>query len=162
MSKISERVLCEAVKNSKSWRGVCSKLGLKISGNTYKKLQASSIAYAIDTSHFLGMGINKGSVSPNRKDASRFFSSKTVKSHILKISLIRDGYKEAKCEICKLEEWLGKDIPIELDHIDGDNKNNKLENLRILCPNCHAMQPTNSGKNKKLKRLQKQNGHVGS
>lgn len=54
------------------------------------------------------------------------------------------GYR---CEICKNETWLNSKIPIEIDHIDGDSDNNIKENLRLLCPNCHAMQSTKSGKN---------------
>ena len=47
-----------------------------------------------------------------------------------------------KCECCKLSEWLGKIIPLELEHTDGNRKNNTRENLKLLCPNCHAQTPT--------------------
>lgn len=47
--------------------------------------------------------------------------------------------------------WMGKKISLELDHIDGNNKNNLISNLRYLCPNCHALTPTYRGKNKALK-----------
>ena len=52
-----------------------------------------------------------------------------------------------RCAVCSLEEWQGEKIPIELDHIDGDCFNNSRENLRLLCPNCHAQTPTYRGKN---------------
>lgn len=55
-----------------------------------------------------------------------------------------------KCESCNLEEWLGNKIPLELDHINGVNNDNRIENLRILCPNCHALTPTYRGKNIKV------------
>lgn len=81
--------------------------------------------------------------------ASEYFdNTKRISSHKLKLKLINEGIKEHKCEICKLTEWQGKLIPIELDHIDGNHYNNNLENLRILCPNCHAQTETNSGKNR--------------
>ena len=51
------------------------------------------------------------------------------------------------CSRCNLTEWLGQLIPLELEHIDGDNSNNSLENLCLLCPNCHALTPTYRGKN---------------
>lgn len=69
-----------------------------------------------------------------------------VKSHLLREKLIRDGIKEYKCELCGLSEWQGQPIPLELHHKDGNHYNNELDNLQILCPNCHALQPNNSGK----------------
>lgn len=70
-----------------------------------------------------------------------------VKSHVLKQKLIKDGVKEYKCEICGLSEWMGELIPLELHHKDNNHFNNELDNLQILCPNCHAQQPGNSGAN---------------
>jgi hypothetical protein len=54
----------------------------------------------------------------------------------------------SSCEECKLDKWLDKPIPLELDHIDGDNRNNIKQNLRLLCPNCHAFTPTYRGRGK--------------
>jgi hypothetical protein len=51
------------------------------------------------------------------------------------------------CEICKLSVWMGKPISLEMDHIDGNSYNNSFENVRIVCPNCHAQTPTYKGKN---------------
>lgn len=68
-----------------------------------------------------------------------------IHSYRLKEKLIRDGIKENKCEICGISKWLDIDIPLELHHEDGNHYNNQIENLRILCPNCHAIQPGNSG-----------------
>jgi hypothetical protein len=62
----------------------------------------------------------------------------------LRKRLIKDGYKENKCEICKINNWNGKDITLELHHIDGNRGNNRIENLSILCPNCHSQTPNHS------------------
>jgi RNase P subunit RPR2 len=74
-----------------------------------------------------------------------------VSSHKLRVKLLRDGIKEHRCEICNNVEWMGKKVPLELDHIDGNHFNNEFSNLRVLCPNCHAQTDTYAGKkNKRL------------
>lgn len=70
-----------------------------------------------------------------------------ITSHKLKNKLIRDGLKENKCEICGVSVWQGVQLPLELHHKDCNHYNNSLSNLQILCPNCHAIQDGNSGKN---------------
>lgn len=62
--------------------------------------------------------------------------------------LLRDGLKVAKCERCNNEEWNGLPIPLEVHHKDGNKKNNRLDNLEILCPNCHAQTETYRGRNR--------------
>ena len=66
-------------------------------------------------------------------------------SSIKKFLLEERGHK---CEICKNIKWMKKDIPLEMDHIDGNHQNNSFENIRLICPNCHAQTPTYKGKNK--------------
>jgi hypothetical protein len=70
----------------------------------------------------------------------------------LKSKLFKSSAKENRCEICGINEWLGKPLRCELHHIDGDNKNNELNNLQILCANCHGQTENWRGKNKKVKR----------
>jgi hypothetical protein len=71
------------------------------------------------------------------------FSTEYLKERIIYESLIPYG----KCYICGLCSWLGQIIVLELDHIDGNSSNNRLENLRFLCPNCHSFTDTFRGKN---------------
>ena len=66
----------------------------------------------------------------------------------LKIRLINENIKENKCEICEITEWQGNPIAMQLDHIDGNSHNHLLNNLRIICPNCHSQTETYCGKNK--------------
>lgn len=64
--------------------------------------------------------------------------------------IIRNNKVEYKCVFCgNTGIWLGKEIGLELDHIDGDSTNNEISNLRFLCPNCHATTKTYRGRNKK-------------
>lgn len=65
----------------------------------------------------------------------------------LRLRLISEGIKNEECEICGIKNWNGKKLSFELDHIDGDRTNHKLENLRIICPNCHSQTETYRGKN---------------
>ena len=71
-------------------------------------------------------------------------------SHKLRLRLISEGYKKDQCEECGIEDWNGKELPKHLDHIDGNHYNHNLDNLRILCPNCH--QQTETHGSKKLKK----------
>lgn len=71
----------------------------------------------------------------------------SFKSLILKNKILKD-----ECIKCGIKDWLGEKISLELDHIDGNNKNNKLENIRLLCPNCHAITDNYKGKNRKDKK----------
>ena len=65
-----------------------------------------------------------------------------------------------KCSQCGISEWQGQKLSIQLDHIDGDSDNNKLENCRLLCPNCHSLTPTFSGKNTKVLKETKRNTFI--
>lgn len=140
-------------KDNVTIRMILSKLrGSAYSGSNYILIKQIVKKYNLDTSHWVGSKFCKGKPSSRRLDASSSFERKNVCSHKLKLRLIRDGYKKAECENCELTEWMGQPAPLELHHVDGNHDNNQLNNLRILCPNCHAQTPTNSGKNKILKR----------
>lgn len=68
-------------------------------------------------------------------------------SNKLRKRLLSSGIKDHKCEMCGMSAWLGAPIPLELDHINGNKHDNRLPNLRIICPNCHATTDTYRGKN---------------
>ena len=76
------------------------------------------------------------------RDMSVYLDNKVpMQSDKLKVRLINEGYLEPKCAICERNFWIGETIPLQLDHINGNNDDNSLDNLRLLCPNCHAQTP---------------------
>lgn len=90
-----------------------------------------------------GKGIKS---DPKRKSALEYSKGLSVKSFLLKRKLLEDGIKKEVCEKCRRTKWMGKMIPLELHHMDGNRYHNDFSNLAILCPNCHALEPNNSGK----------------
>ena len=146
----SEQDLREAVKKSTSIRQVLEKLDIVPAGGNYQTTNRRIKKLNIDISHFTGQAWNKGKViGPKRSVEEYLVENSVVQSFKLKGRLIAEGLKEHKCECCGITEWNGKPAPIELDHINGNHHDNRLENLRILCPNCHAQTDTYRGKNKK-------------
>lgn len=143
----------KAVEESHSIAQALTKLGLSPKGGNYRVFKKFEKLYNIDTSHFTGQGHMKGrkNTSQVRPLSEILIKNSEYSSNKLRKRLIEEGLKEHKCECCGLIEWLGEPIPLELDHIDGDHYNNSLENLKVLCPNCHAKTPTYRGKNKKNK-----------
>jgi hypothetical protein len=103
-----------------------------------------------------GNAIKRGHIvpRPKAKPLSEYLVAdgrKNSRAH-LKDRLIRAGLLKDECSICSISEWRGRKLVLELDHIDGDGRDNRLENLRLLCPNCHSQTDTFCGKNTKAKK----------
>lgn len=89
----------------------------------------------------------KGKTYTSRKSACQFlFNGSTIKSYRLKLLLLRDGLKAAMCEHCQGTKWMGKPIPLELHHVNGNPFDNRIKNLQVLCPNCHALTDNHAGR----------------
>lgn len=134
----------DAVKNSVSFCEVLRKLEIPIQGNNSSTLKRIVKEHNIDYSHFTGRA--KKYRNSKEVDIHKYLSNEiSIKASDLKRRLYNSGLKENKCEICGISEWNGKPISCQLHHIDGNNKNNNISNLQILCPNCHS-QTENSRK----------------
>ena len=149
----SETDLRSAVASSTSLSQVLRKLGLVPAGGNYDHVQRRITALSIDVSHLTGQGWRSGSikpVTPARPLEEVLVKGYFTASHHLKNRLLRAGIKQPVCELCGWAKAApdGR-VPVELDHINGDRNDNRLVNLRILCPNCHSLQPTHRGLNQR-------------
>src|SRR5664279_1997577 len=142
--KWTDAELREAVATSRSVRATIGKLGLVPAGGNYDQVQRRIRELALDTTHFTGTGWRRGLTFPNEPRVPLeevLVAGRWTSSQKLKQRLIRLGLKPAACELCSWAERSADGrVPIELDHINGDHDDNRLENLRILCPNCHSLQ----------------------
>jgi hypothetical protein len=125
----AEKRLKEAVKNNKSIAGVLQELGLIAAGGNYKNIQKHIARLNLDTSHFTGQA-----------HMSDYFNLNPKTTASIKRTLIElHGHI---CLKCLNTTWQGQLIPLELEHIDGNNNNNSWSNLTLLCCNCHALTDT--------------------
>lgn len=140
-----------AVKKSFSHRQVLIALGLQPAGGNYEQIKKYIRRFHLSTRHFRGKGWSKGmrGIGKPRLSLEKILiKGGNFQSYKLKQRLFSVKLKPQHCEICG---WSKKTkdgyLPLELDHINGDRHDNRLENLRILCPNCHSLQPTHRSRN---------------
>lgn len=140
-NKYTKEQLVPIIKEAYCWTDVCRQVGVKPLTGAQTHLKNVAIKYGIDFSHFLGRSVTKGRPSTNKPKPIEVYLNNeiAISSGKLRLRLIKEGLKEEKCELCGLTHWLNGKIPLELDHIDSNHHNNSLDNLQILCPNCHAI-----------------------
>ena len=151
MNKWEKEYLIEVISTSKTQKEVLRKMGLRSSGSNSKTLKKYIKIYDIDISHFEKFYTRISSISKESKiSLSEILinGSEYNRTH-LKKRLYDEGLKERICELCGQDEyWNGMKISLILDHINGIYNDNRIESLRILCPNCNAGLDTHCGKNK--------------
>lgn len=138
-------LIYEMIKENKPKMEIARVLNVKYE-TLAKHLKALGIEYQGNQS---GKGIAD---YLTRKPIEYYLKEKMIiAASTLRKKLIVSGLKEERCECCGLSEWMGKKIPLELHHLNGNHYDNRLENLQILCPNCHmiAHNYNNTKKDKK-------------
>lgn len=150
-TKYGAELIGKLVKESASVTEVCKKLGLKIAGGNNSHIKKIIKLHQVDTSHFLGQRWNVGRTDLKRLDHTKILinDGQFRKGAMLKRAMVEVGI-EYMCSSCPIyATWNGQPLALQVDHIDGDNTNNDISNLRFLCPNCHSQTPTFAGKKNK-------------
>lgn len=153
--KWTREILQAAVSASTNMCEVLRRLGLEVVGGHHTHISRRVEAYGIDTSHFASV-VRTERMKDNRRrrtpgeilveDTSPH--ARRLPSYRLKRAISDVGVEE-RCALCGIEAvWLGEPLPLEVDHINGDWRNNRVENLRLLCPNCHSTTDSYRGRGK--------------
>ncbi|MFJ4097217.1 HNH endonuclease signature motif containing protein [Kitasatospora sp. NPDC089913] len=153
-SVYTRELLQEAVDVSHSVAGVVRHLHLRQAGGTQAHIGRRIKALGIDTSHFTGQAHHRGKHSTKRLSPEQILVQRPPEAKRLPGARIRAALAELGrpelCEGCGTgPEWQGRPMTLEVDHINGDWSDNRPDNLRLLCPNCHAVTDTYCGRNRK-------------
>lgn len=140
--KITDEMLTTAVAGSESFMQVLRKLGIKEAGGSHSHYKRRVGLIGLDTSHFTGQASNKGKVMLTRRTAADVLILRAdggrAKAHQLVRSLLAVGRKHECSECNQGPEWRGNPLTLDVDHINEDWLDDRAENLRFLCPNCHS------------------------
>lgn len=151
--KYTREMLVAAVAKSTSMAGVMRELSSRPSGGLRAHLRRRIDREGIDTSHFLGRGHGRGTVSNNRLSSQAILilrpaGSPRTKPRLLRRALIESGVHYS-CQMCGLAaSWNGKPLCLHVDHEDGNYLDSRIHNLRFLCPNCHSQTENWAGRNR--------------
>jgi 5-methylcytosine-specific restriction endonuclease McrA len=160
-----KNLLQDILDTSSSYKEICEKLNLQMSKSLIKMISYRVKVEKLDRTTFI---LNNKNFRNSNLFKYRFKeiplteilieNSMYVSTVALKNRLLNNGTLEYKCKICNINNWLGNPITLQLDHINGKNNDNRVENIRLLCPNCHSQTDTYSNKKRKkeiFKKLKK-------
>jgi len=156
----SDSQLIEAVATSLSAAGALRRLGRVAAGGNYTTLRNRIRLLGLSTAHWTGRGHLRGN---SHSWARKYPLEKILVSDSdyrggsskLRLRLVKSGFLANCCSLCKITDWRGEPISLHLDHKNGDNRDQRLDNLRLLCPNCHSQTATYCGRNKGVLRLKR-------
>lgn len=140
MRKYREYTDEDIIKHAKEVKSIAAllrKLDLRPAGGNYANIKSKLQKLDVDCSHWTGKGWRKGQ---RLKEWVNYSKASRLKPHLIK-------EKGHICELCKLSDWRGSEIPLEIHHKNGNRTDNRLDNLQLLCCNCHAL--TDNWRNKK-------------
>lgn len=148
--ELTDEQFVNLIKNSSNISEVLFKLGYTIKGNSwgYSQIKRRMCDLNIEMSEFKGKSPILKYNNEIKVDPKKLLSENSKHSrNILRRYIIKENLIPYKCSICGITEWNNKTLSLELDHINGINNDNRLENLRFLCPNCHSQTCTYGSRN---------------
>jgi Zn finger protein HypA/HybF involved in hydrogenase expression len=148
--RLTDTELKEIVAISLGYSDLMRKMGYNTKGGgTQRILKKRILDLQIDISHFKGKAHGTSNTAKQSLSEILVVNSTYINLASLKRRLLKNNLIEYKCKICEIVEWQNMKLSLQLDHINGINNDNRLENLRLLCPNCHSQTSTFAGKNNK-------------
>jgi hypothetical protein len=140
----SKEQISNAVEHSYSYSDIFRNLGIPINGGSYKWIKNLISKFELNTSHFLSLSDRcrmMGKIANNNKDKELYSTNDISNGDRIRSIKLRKFMLHHKmieeCNVCKLNDWLGNPIRLDIDHIDENGSNNNISNLQFICPNCH-------------------------
>lgn len=153
----SKESIINAIKKSECKSDIIRNIGASVRSGNFQTLDRYCNLYSIDISKLKYKGNNFNKFK-RVDDSSIFIENSTFTSSALKRRVIKDNILENKCCKCGNNgEWCGEPISLQIDHINVIKNDHRVENLRILCPNCHSQTITYRGRNIRKEKKEKDN-----